>query len=146
MSPELLLTQLVITACMAGLIWFVQICHYPLYGVLDPQSIPAYERVYVARAGRLIPPVMLAELALAAAWAWDPGPAPLPGLAWAGGIALAGIWLSTFLLQVPCHRRLAEIGDPDTARRLVRTNWIRTLLWTFRVLVLWYAVCHTSTP
>ena len=48
------------------------------------------------------------------------------------------IWLSTAILQVPLHRKL-ELGgyDARVIRRLVATNWLRTLAWSARaVLVL----------
>ena len=50
---------------------------------------------------------------------------------------LAVVWISTFAVQVPLHRRLAEGYDAARHRRLVLSNWIRTLAWTARaVLVL----------
>ena len=54
----------------------------------------------------------------------------------AAGLALlAAVWMSTALLQVPCHRKLARGFDPDVARRLVSSNWIRTVCWSLRLLV-----------
>jgi hypothetical protein len=55
------------------------------------------------------------------------------------GLALlAGIWLSTFLLQVPQHNVLLQGFAEEAHRKLVITNWIRTVLWSCRgILVLW---------
>jgi hypothetical protein len=39
-------------------------------------------------------------------------------------------------LQVPLHTRLARGFDPAAHRQLVRTNWLRTLAWTLRALLL----------
>ena len=36
-------------------------------------------------------------------------------------------------LQVPCHSRLAQGFDEPTWRRLVATNWIRTVAWSARM-------------
>jgi hypothetical protein len=52
-----------------------------------------------------------------------------------GVVALAGIVASTLALQVPAHGRLGAAFDPHTHARLVRTNWIRTALWTVRGLL-----------
>ena len=61
-------------------------------------------------------------------------------LVWAGVILLAGIWMSTALLQVPCHETLAKGFDADVHHRLVSTNWIWTVAWSLRgLLVLWMA-------
>jgi hypothetical protein len=53
-----------------------------------------------------------------------------------GLLAVVAIWLSTALLQVPCHNRLMLAFDRDAIRLLVLTNWIRTLLWTARGVLL----------
>ena len=49
---------------------------------------------------------------------------------------LAVLWISTFLLQRPLHRELAEGYDQAKVDRLVATSWIRTLAWTLRALLL----------
>jgi len=116
------------TLAMAGLIWFVQIVHYPLLGAVGPDAFTAYENAHIRRTGFVVTPLMFAELATAAWLAFaQPGAAAYAGLA-----LLAVIWLSTGLLQAPAHGRLARGFDPALHRRLVRTNWIRTAAWTAR--------------
>ena len=58
------------------------------------------------------------------------------------GIALLFIiWVSTALLQVPCHGQLANGFDNKVHRQLVLTNWIRTVCWTLRgALACWFIV------
>ena len=53
----------------------------------------------------------------------------IPGI---GVVLLALIWGSTAFLQVPAHRQLERAFAELVHRRLVRTNWIRTSLWTAR--------------
>ena len=57
------------------------------------------------------------------------------------GLSLLGvIWSSTFLVQIPCHESLAKGFDAVVHRRLVTTNWSRTVAWSLRaVLVVWMA-------
>ncbi len=50
----------------------------------------------------------------------------------AGALLLALVWFSTFLIQVPCHETLAVSFQAQVHRRLVATNWIRTVAWTLR--------------
>ena len=59
---------------------------------------------------------------------------------WVGLTLLAVVWGSTFFLQVPAHEKLASRFDATTHRRLVRSNWIRTVGWTFRGIL----VCRMS--
>jgi hypothetical protein len=64
---------------------------------------------------------------------------PLPGvprwLVWAG-LALAALtWAATFFISVPLHGRLSEGFDTAAHQALVRTNWIRTVLWSLHGVV-----------
>jgi hypothetical protein len=46
------------------------------------------------------------------------------------------IWISTFTLSVPCHKKLSLGKDSKTIDQLVKTNWIRTILWSLKSLIL----------
>ena len=121
------------TLFMAGLIWFVQLVHYPLFLRIPESHFASYHEAHMRRTGRVVVPLMLGELATASALLVAPVP-PLGAIAVWGFILLALIWLSTFLVQVPQHRRLAAEADgrePDI-RALVRANWFRTALWSLR--------------
>lgn len=123
--------HLATTWFLVGLIWFVQVAHYPLFEQVGRDRFVAYERAYTPRVARVVLPAMLLEVALAGWLGWL-APPGLRGWALLGLLALAVVWASTFLLQVPCHRVLAEQPDPATMRRLVRSNWLRTAAWTLR--------------
>ncbi len=57
---------------------------------------------------------------------------------WLGVGLVALIWLSTVHLQVPMHLRLERGFDPVVQHSLVTTNWMRTVAWSLRgLLVLW---------
>ena len=56
--------------------------------------------------------------------------------AWVAAGWLGVALLSTVLVQVPLHARLAEHHDAQAAHRLVTSNWVRTVAWTVRGLVL----------
>ncbi|MFM1872980.1 MAG: hypothetical protein RL398_2402 [Planctomycetota bacterium] len=119
------------TLFLTGLIWFVQVAHYPLFAKIGPEYFVAYERAYTPRVGYVVMPTMLAEVALAVL-VWWRAPAELQAWTLAGLVALAVVWLSTFLLQVPCHNVLSERADPAVMERLVAGNWLRTAAWTCR--------------
>jgi hypothetical protein len=132
MSDLLLLTILVHTAstlAMCGVIWFVQLVHYPLFDRVAGAAFSRYERAHTYRTSYVVVPLMLGELGSSALLVLL-----LPGrvLPWVGLGLLAAVWLSTFLVQVPAHRRLERGFDGATHRRLVRTNWWRTVAWTAR--------------
>ena len=127
----LLLLHLALTAAMTGLIWFVQIIHYPLYREVPEDPFHAYQERHLRSAGPLIAPMMVFELLTLGLVLWK---APHP-MFFASGAVLAAIWLSTFLIQVPIHRRLEARRDEAAIGRLVGTNWIRTAGWTLRTIL-----------
>lgn len=127
----ILIVHAAVTLFMTGLIWFVQIVHYPLFALVGHAGFPEYERWHARRTGWVVAGPMLAELAAAIAIAWCGGGA----LAWLGLALLAIIWLSTGLWQVPAHRRLEAGFDAAAHRRLVRTNWVRTAAWSARGVI-----------
>lgn len=118
---------------MVGLVWFVQVVHYPLFHAVADADRAAYARLHARRTTWVVAPVMSLEAATALWLAVQPPPhlagSWLPG---AGAALVVALWLSTALLQVPLHERLGAGGGPDVVARLVRTNWLRTLAWTAR--------------
>ena len=119
------------TLAMTGLIWFVQLVHYPLFPMAARPSFTEFARQHQRRTGWVVMPLMSVEAVTAGLLLLRaPGP-----WTWAGAALLALVWLSTALLQVPQHRRLARGFDALAARRLVATNWLRTVAWTARAVV-----------
>lgn len=116
---------------MVGVIWFVQIVHYPMFAAVPGPSFVAFERLHVRRTTLVVAPLMLVEAGTAAWLCWTP-PVGTGVLPMVGMLLLLMIWSATFLLQVPCHNRLARGFDAPVHARLVRTNWIRTVIWTVR--------------
>lgn len=123
------------TAGMMGLIWFVQVVHYPLFQQIGTGEFAAYERLHQRLTSRVVGPLMAIEGVSALVLAAMPPDGvgrllPILGLG-----ALAVVHSSTVLLQVPAHRDLTVGKAEGTIRRLVATNWIRTIGWTVRVIL-----------
>lgn len=134
------LSHLASTLFMTGLIWFVQVVHYPLFDGVGGADFAAYERRHRARTTLVVGPPMLLEAATAVALFWIRPAGAATGPLVAGLALLALIWGSTAFLQVPCHGRLTESFAASVHRRLVVTNWIRTAAWSVRaLLILWIA-------
>lgn len=132
-GPALLAVEqchLAATLFMVGAVWFVQVVHYPLMA----GQPPAYFREHGRRTGWVLGPVMLVELGTAVLLACRVPEWPtLVGLA-----LLLLVWASTWGVQVPCHDRLVVAFDAAVHRRLVATNWVRTVLWSARgALAVW---------
>ncbi len=59
---------------------------------------------------------------------------------WGGGVVAVGNAVllavalgSTILVSVPLHAKMALAHNDETGRRLVITNWPRTIAWTARL-------------
>lgn len=120
------------TLAMAGLIWFVQVVHYPLFAHIDEAAFCSYAAQHVRRTGFVVAPLMLIECATATWLMLQPPGTDIAATSYAGFALLLVAWLSTAMLQIPCHRRLENGKDLATIQRLVATNWIRTAAWTGR--------------
>ena len=129
---ELLLVHAASTLYMVGLIWFVQVVHYPLYDRVGGDVFPVYQQAHMRRTSWVVGPAMLAEAATTVALLiWQPTTVD-PRAPWLGAALLAVVWLSTRLQQVPRHAELSRGFDADAHRRLVTSNWLRTVAWSAR--------------
>lgn len=120
------------TLFMAGVIWFVQLVHYPLFASVGPGQFAQYETEHAGRTTWIVAPAMLIEAATSVLLLWVRPDAIGIEIAAAGLLLTGLIWGSTFAMQVPLHARLSIGFEPALHKSLVATNWIRTLAWTGR--------------
>ena len=115
---------------MTGLIWFVQVVHYPLLAVVPVESARGTAVQHQARTARVVMLPMAVE-GVTTLWLMFDRPDEVSvWLAWAGGVCVAVALASTVLLSVPRHTRMANEPDVTVGRELVLTNWPRTVAWT----------------
>ena len=134
--PDVLAVQAIASGAMCGVIWFVQLVHYPLLGRLNDTDARRATCENLRRTPWVVVPFMLAEGVTAMAVAVCPPAGVGRPVAVAGVAVVAALWASTVLVQMPLHARLAAGDDmPRTTAALVRGNWLRTALWTARALL-----------
>lgn len=141
MSPHwTFLINLLVTWYLVGLIWMVQMVHYKLFDRVGEAGFIKYEADHCNLISLIVGPPMLIEIATATMLLLA-APSGVPR--WAvvtGFVAVLAIWLSTAMIQVPCHNRLAAGFNTKDYALLVGSNWIRTALWSGRgVLMAYYA-------
>jgi phage terminase large subunit-like protein len=145
-------TSALFWACLAstwfltGLIWFVQVVHYPLFAAVPPEAFGAYHARHTRTTTSVVVVPMLVELLTSAALlAWRP--AWMSREAAVAGLILAAlVWASTAGVQVPLHARLSRGRDAAAIRRLVRTNAARAALWTAHALLLLAVAARGGRP
>ncbi len=118
-----------VTWALVGLIWTIQMVHYPLFAQVGPEHFVAYHRRHTREITLVVGPLMLAELVTAALLVLEGNRDP-----WllASLPLLALIWISTGFVQIPLHNTLTSGFDAHAHRRLVTTNWWRTAAWSAR--------------
>lgn len=129
-----------VTLFMCGLIWTIQLLHYPLFLKIQSETFTEYERLHQKKISFLVVPVMIAELATCAILLFqEPSFLPLH-LNYLNAGLLFIIWASTFLIQVPLHNKLSRGFNAEAIHQLVRSNWIRTFAWTARAILLTWSL------
>ncbi len=117
---------------LCGLIWCVQLVHYPFFLRTAKAHFADHIRFHKIRISWIVVPVMVTELTSSAILAFRSETFTNWHIAGLSIVIL--IWLVTFLVQVPLHTKLSDGYNESTVKKLVHTNWIRTLLWTVKSL------------
>lgn len=103
---------------------------YPGFRFLSEENFVAYHEHHARSITVVVLPLMAAELILAT-WLFVES-----SCTWERLIPLflvVDIWVSTFMIQVPLHGKLSDKKDDEAIEKLIRSNWIRTILWTLEV-------------
>jgi len=149
-SPPLVLAiyfiHLFLAIFLCGIIWFVQVVHYPLFRRIGDFEFPDYHRRHMTSTGSLVGSAMVGEISTAIALVvLEPGILSLWQFASSLGL-LALIWISTFFVQVPLHRKIHIEPTPSLLRQLVKTNWVRTIGWSGRAVLLSWLWMRSFAP
>ena len=121
------------TAVMVGVIWFVQIVHYPLLAQFGSTQSVTVAQQHQQRTGYVVGLPMFVE-GVTTLWLLVQRPDRVAVLLpWANAVLLAVALGRTVLLSVPLHAKMAQAHNDETGSRLVLTNWPRTIAWTARL-------------
>lgn len=132
---SLVVFNLLFSSMMTGVIWLVQLVHYPLFADVSKSSIVKFAEDHQSRISWIVMPLMTLEALVGGALcSFAVGP-NMTLWSWIAMGLLAVTWISTALLQVPCHRRLSQGYSEETISFLVRSNWIRTIAWSVRSII-----------
>lgn len=132
---------MIISWLLVGLIWVIQLVHYPAFEFISTDNFLAFHDHHTSAITVIVMPLMLGELGLgfylARQYEWS--------FIWLIPLIMVlFVWLSTFLIQVPIHNQLGLGKDTTLIQKLVQTNWIRTILWTIKAIWISYYFIHTS--
>ena len=130
-------TNFALTWFMVGLIWLIQIVNYPLFRFVEKKDFVNYHKSHVKRITPIVSSIMTLEACIAVLLLMIPTSDANKGLALINLLLLAGIWLSTALLQLPMHNKLNILNNSRTINQLIISNWSRTVLWSLKGFLGW---------
>lgn len=135
-----LVAALAATWMMTGVIWVIQLVHYPAFDAIergaDDEAWRRFGDRHRSSISFVVALPMLVEGVTGIWLAVDPPGSSGSALPLIAGALMAVAYGTTAFVSVPLHERLTHRWDPDAHRRLVSTNWIRTAAWTARAIVL----------
>ena len=129
-----LLGHLIFTSIMTGVIWVIQIVHYPSFHFIEKELYTAFQKFHMNKISIIVMPIMLAELITGIMLFLDKS-SKSPFLT-ISIIILVLIWLITGVFFTKAHNELIAGYQELVVNQLVAMNWIRTLLWTLRLLLI----------
>ena len=123
---------------MVGLIWLIQIVHYPLFNLVGKNEFQVYHNGHNVLITPLVGTIMIIELFSSILLVVFPPKNVSLTIPIIGVILVFIIWASTAFLQIPQHNALANAYELEAHNLLVQTNWIRTIAWSIRGILLLY--------
>ena len=118
---------------LTGVIWTIQLVHYPSFHFIDKISFTNFHNFHERRISIIVMPLMILELISSVALYFN----DMSNHTFLLNLIVVGlIWCSTFFIQVPIHNILSQKKDNTMIEKLVNTNWIRTFLWSMRMLLI----------
>jgi DMSO reductase anchor subunit len=113
------------TGCFV-LTWLVQLVIYPSFEYYEYADLKRWHSKYTKRISLLVMPLMIGQLLTntVAYFQW------FSNLILVKLLLILTIWLVTFLVFVPMHKKITRITENKNSKVLVHKNWTRTVLWS----------------
>ena len=128
---------------MMGIMWFVQIAYYPNLACIGPVEFVKYQQEHIRRVTAVAWSMLLIELITALILPFLTGAGLVRIGTGANLVLLLVVWYSTWFIQVPLHKVLEQGYREESHRRLVQTNWLRTVCYSIRGAVLLALMFYT---
>ena len=128
----LLKVNFISTSVMVGVIWVIQLLHYPSFHFINDKKYIEFQHFHMQRISFIVIPAMLIELASALLLAYF-FRSSLTIILLA---LLLGVWAVTFIFFTNMHQKLTNGYNQSIVDRLIQYNWSRTILWSLRLIIL----------
>lgn len=132
----LFVIHLVSTSFMVGVIWIVQLVHYPTFLFIDEQKSYDFQKFHMSRISYIVMPAMTTEL-FSGIYIYIYSNMAIDSNLFLLALTILIInWIITALVFVKMHNKLLINYKIEIISLLVKWNWLRTLLWSVRLILL----------
>jgi hypothetical protein len=132
----LFMIHLVSTSFMVGVIWIVQLVHYPTFLFIDEQKSYDFQKFHMSRISYIVMPAMTTEL-FSGIYIYIYSNMAIDSNLFLLALTILIInWIITALVFVKMHNKLLINYKIEIISLLVKWNWLRTLLWSVRLILL----------
>jgi len=132
----LFVIHLVSTSFMVGVIWIVQLVHYPTFLFIDEQKSYDFQKFHMSRISYIVMPAMTTEL-FSGIYIYIYSNMAIESNLFLLALTILIInWIITALVFVKMHNKLLINYKIEIISLLVKWNWLRTLLWSVRLILL----------
>ena len=132
----LFVIHLVSTSFMVGVIWIVQLVHYPTFLFIDEQKSYDFQKFHMSRISYIVMPAMTTEL-FSGIYIYIYSNMAIDSNLFLLALTILIInWIITALVFVEMHNKLLINYKIEIISLLVKWNWLRTLLWSVRLILL----------
>lgn len=140
----ILQTHAAVSLALAAVLWLVQLVVYPAFRWIEPSRFTVWHEGYTGAVTWVVAPLILMQTGGVVARFWL---LESPDSLWKLEAACTlAAWAVTAFVSVPIHARLQKELPPASRlaamRRLVHTNWLRTLAWSVCSACSWMAAAH----
>ena len=122
------------TSLMVGIIWVIQLLHYPTFHFIEQSDYVEFQHFHMQRISFIVVPVMIIELLSGFMLVYY----FRSNLLILCLIILLVIWSITFVFFTKLHQSLLGGYDKIIVDKLVQINWSRTVLWSLKLIILIY--------
>ena len=130
----MLIIHLIATSVMVGVIWVIQLVHYPSFHFIELKQYTTFQRFHMSRISYVVIPAMFTELFTLILFIISTD--KIDSFISISGLLLILIWLITAVFFSGVHQKLTLGYDKVIVDKLVKLNWGRTLLWTLRLFLI----------
>ncbi len=124
---SLTLIRLLFDIGLVVLIWLVQLIIYPSFLFYERNNLKRWHYNYTKKITYIVLPLMMGQFIIAIIHLFN----DFSIFSLGSFLIIVSLWVITISIFIPLHNKVStDLVNQSTINKLIRLNWIRTLLWS----------------